>query len=105
MSREFGEYMGGYFHTKVRFAADDALNGSQEITRLWGSVLDSLAEVAYAIASAEANDSGPDYPIFESLAQLPRIRNGLQEIESYLEPFRRVAEEAVRRSLTEQANK
>lgn len=99
MSREFGSYHAGYFHYQMETAADDCLSGHDELTRLWGAFLREFAHVAYAIASSEANDSGPDYPIFETMERLPELKRRLAAIEAYTAPYRAVAEAAVRRHI------
>lgn len=99
MSREFGAYIGGYFYDKVRNAADDCRDGRDDLTRLWGKFLTEFSDIAYAIASSEACDSGLDYPIFECIERLPRLNAILNEIDHYLRPFRDVAEAAVRARL------
>lgn len=96
MSREFGSYQTGYFHTQIETAANDALAGRAKITRLWGKFLEEFKHVAYSIATSEANNSAEDDPIMESIKRMPALQNRLVAIMAYLEPFERVAEEAVR---------
>lgn len=97
MSREFGSYENGYFHDQLYRGASDCLNGREEITRKWGAVLMAMEQIAVAISSAEACDSCVDYPILQSMADLPNVCNALKDVEDYLKPFKRVAEEAVRK--------
>lgn len=99
MSREFGDYGGGYFHDKIRLAAEDASSGEYEITRLWGKLLTDFYEVAYAIASAEARDASEGDAILESMEMLPQISRDLTAIDSYQKPFRDIARRAVQRYL------
>ncbi len=101
MSREFGDTIGGFFHNKIGYAADDCQTGRDKLTQLWGEFLREFEEVAYAISTSEACDSGPDYPIFETLERLPALERKLANVKSYVEPYRRVAEEAVRKALKE----
>ena len=101
MSREFGTYCTGYFHVQMEYAAEDCVGGDCEITRRWGKVLCAFVPIAYAIASAEAGDSGEDFPIMESIQQLPEFKAALVELEDYLYPFRRVMEEAVSKAVDE----
>jgi hypothetical protein len=96
MSREFGSYTSGYFHEKIESCASDAKCGRDFLTRLWGRLLGELYHVAYAVSTSEACDSGPDYPIMESILRMPELKKSLDEIDQYLEPYRRVAENAVR---------
>lgn len=99
MSGEFGTYGGGYFHSRI---ADDALDlsgGRCEITRKWGRFFKEFAPVARAISWCEACDSDESYPISETLHQMRKMREALDEIEAYLDPFKRVADDAVRKAL------
>jgi len=99
MSREFGSYCNGYFHTQMSQAADDCRGGREQITRLWGDFLAEFAEVAYSISSCEASDSCVDDPIMQSLRSMPHLEKRLAMIRDYLEPFKRVAETAVREAV------
>ena len=96
MSREFGSYISGYFHQQIEQGAKDCLAGRDDITKLWGEFLEAFYPIAYAIASSEESDSGPDYPIIETMHQLPELKRKLDAIAEFIEPFSRVAEEAVR---------
>jgi hypothetical protein len=77
--------------------ADDCLEGREEITRKWGALVRELYPVFRAICRAEAYDTGVYAPIWESMTALPRILERLQEIENYLEPYRDVVQEAIRK--------
>lgn len=100
MSREFGEYgCSGYFHQKLGAVVEDARSGKDPLTKLWGEFLESIQPVAYAIASSEARDAGPDFTIFQTIESFNEINRRLEAIRSFVEPYRRVAEEAVRSSL------
>lgn len=101
MSREFGSYSGGYFHTQMQYAADDCLSGKDEITRLWGKFFDEFKEIAYAIASSEASDSSADYPIFETIKRIDTIKKRIEEIENYCYVFDQVAKKAVQNYIEE----
>ena len=97
MSREFGDYGGsGYFHDKIRAASDDCKSGRDPLTKLWHEFLDEFYHVSYAISTSEACDSGPYYPIMESIARMPVLKAKLHKIDLFLEDYRRVAEEAIR---------
>lgn len=96
MSGEFGSCLSGYFELQIDVAADDCLEGDDELTRLWGGFFKELIPVARAIAYSEAGDSGREYPIMENLRQMKNLKDKLSAIEAYLEPFRRVADDAVR---------
>lgn len=97
MSREFGEYSSGYFHQKIAGCADDCGGSRHELTKLWGEFLREFYDVAYAISSHEACDSGAAYPIMESVEKLPVLRKKLDQISSFLRPYQDVMEEAVRK--------
>ena len=96
MSREFGSYMSGYFHTQIEYAADDCLCGRDGITRLWGEFLKAFYPVAYAISTSEACDSDVDYPIMECIRQMPELESRLKDISEYLRPFEDVIDEAIK---------
>lgn len=98
MSREFGSYVAGYFHDQIDTCAIDALNGRCEITRKWGAVLKALYPIAYSISSAETGDSGEYDPILKSIEQINNVRAALDEVQDYLQPFKDVAREAVRKA-------
>ncbi len=95
MSREFGSYESGYFHYQMELAADDCLGGGDELTRLWGAFFKEFKEIAYAISSSEAGDSSPAYPIFENIKRMDALEKNLSAIKSYLDVYRRVADDAV----------
>ncbi len=105
MSREFGSCDSGYFHYQMQNAASDCLAGCDELTRLWGSFFKEFEDVAYAIASSEAGDSGPDFPILETMRKLESIRKAIRDIEWYLKPFDLIATKAVEQYIKEQAKK
>jgi hypothetical protein len=96
MSREFGEYVGGYFHNKIQSAYEDCKGSGNKLTQMWGEFLEEFYDVAYEIANFEASDSGLYAPIMESIKQVPVMQKKLAEIEEYLYDYKRVAEEAVR---------
>lgn len=101
MSREFGSYMNGYFHSQMEYAAEDCAAGDDELTRLWGGWFRAFYNVSYAIASSEAGDSGPDHSIYETIQAMPVLKRATADIESYLEPYQRVMNLAVRDKLEE----
>lgn len=97
MSREFGSYHGGYFHDKIRNAAEDCREeGRDPLTKLWGSFLEEFAEVAYAISTSEAGDSGTYYPIMETIKRMQELKRRLEVVEYFVQPYQRCMEEAVR---------
>lgn len=99
MSREFGDCIGGFFHDKIRNAADDCKTGRDHLTKLWGEFLHEFESVAYQISNSEACDSGPDSPISETIRKIPVLKEKLFAVESFVSPFKRVADDAVRRAL------
>ncbi len=100
MSREFGDdhyHDKGFFHERLGQCADTCLTeGRDELTKLWGAVLQELTEVAWSISSSEACDSGPDDTILRTIRDLPRIQAAFKRVEEFVKPFERVAENAVR---------
>lgn len=96
MSGEFGNYLGGYFHNKIQSAAGDALGGHDPLTKLWGEFLKEFEDIAHSISYSEACDSGPDDTIWETIQRLPELKRRLANIEKFIEPYKRVSEEAVR---------
>ncbi len=99
MSREFGSYANGYFHTQMVIAAQDCLDGKFEITRKWGGVLEEFKTIAFAISSAEAYDSFESEPILASIEKIGNIERKLEDLRKYLALFVMVSEEAVREHL------
>lgn len=98
MSREFGSYESGYFHTQMENAASDLARGGDELSRIWAGFFDEFQHVAYAIASSEAGDSSSDYPIFETMQRMKALKDRLRDVENFIAPFQSVAREAVRRA-------
>jgi len=96
MSREFGSYMSGYFHSQIDYAAEDLAEGRSELTRLWGKWFREFYPVAYAIANFEAADSGLYDPIMATIKALPALKKAMVAIEEYIEPFDDVIEMAIR---------
>jgi hypothetical protein len=103
MSREFGEFMSGYFHDKINYAAEDAANGRLEITRKWGEFLEMFYDIAYAISSAEACDSDEYDPIMVSIAKIPALQREISLISDYLRTYERVMQEAVKKHIRDEA--
>lgn len=84
MSGEFGECSwGGYFHTKIANAADDAAGGGAD-ARAWVPFLDVLASIAREISYAEAGDTGEVEARHRVLAKLQDLRAKLDEAEASL---------------------
>lgn len=96
MSREFGSYAAGYFHTQMAYAAEDLASGRSDIARAWARFFDEFQHVAYSIASCEACDSGEYDPIMESIRRMAALQKALDEVKDYLAPFEDVMREAVR---------
>lgn len=96
MSREFGAYDGGYFHDRMRNAADDLAGGHDGISKAWARFFDEFQHVAYSIATSEAGDSAEYDPILETIRRLPSLQAALDGVKNYVQPFKDVAEQAVR---------
>ena len=103
MSREFGSYYQGYFHTQIDQAAKDCLGGSHQITRLWGEFLQEFESISYSISSAEACDSGEYDPVLESIRKIPALTKKLDAIQRYLDPFRDVIRESIKEKLEKES--
>lgn len=98
MSREFGDehyYSKGFMHERVRQAAEVCWGSRSELTQTFGQLLDELAEVAYAISTAEAGDSTEAYPILETIERLPLIRRRVDALDAFVANYRDVAKRAV----------
>lgn len=96
MSREFGSYSSGYFYQQIQTAAEDCVNTKDPLVQLWGEFLKEFSDVAYSIASSEAGDSAPYDPILETINKMDILAKKLNKIQEYVEPYKRVAEEAIR---------
>jgi hypothetical protein len=84
VSREFGSFrVCGYFHYRMEVAAQECLEGRDTLTKLWGNFLKDFYPVAYAIASSEADDAGPSLTVRETLGELRKLRNHLDQIERF----------------------
>jgi hypothetical protein len=104
MSGEFGEFhSGGYFHDKVRAAAEDCLDGGRrdnnDLTRLWGEFLEIMVPLARDISWFEACDSGYDAPVLGTLGAVPKLRTKLDEIAQVVDRYKQVADAAVRAAI------
>jgi hypothetical protein len=87
-----------HFALLMEGVAADCLNGRDELTRLWGAFFLEFTNVARAIGYSES-DGGMEYPIREMIRSRDALRSRFCEIESYIEPYARVAEEAVREAI------
>lgn len=104
MSGEFGSYSSGYFPYQMEVAAEDCLGGRDELTRLWGKFFTAFAPVANSIALSEAHDTGTHDSIMANIQQRKAIATALRDIEKYLEPFQRVAEDAIRKHAAQESS-
>lgn len=105
MSREYCWVSQCYFYRAIEEAAQEHLESDKESTRMLGAFLKALEPVAYAVASYEESDSGPDYPIEMLIGlkrKLPELQNQLND---FLRPYERVMESAVRNYIKEQEKK
>lgn len=101
MSREFGSYNGGFFHEQIEQAADDCLAGIDKTTQLWGAFLKEFYDVAYAISTSEAGDSGEYFPIMKTIEKMPILTKKLNDVFAHVEIYNQVAREAVRKAVEE----
>jgi len=82
MSGEFGDDNGGgFFHDKLRAAAENAEGSSLATTKAWAKVLKPIAEVARDISYAEANDSSEESALRSTYERLPDIRSAMWTLE------------------------
>ena len=88
MSREFGEYDGGYFHTKLQRCCEDAEAGRTDGAKVIAALLNPLADMAYAVSSEEACDSGPDGTVQTFAESAPALRSAMHALEAFTEPAR-----------------
>lgn len=68
MSREFGDYIGGYFHHKIDHATDDLRHAHFKLHKKLVPFFESLYKVAYQISNVEAGDSG-EYASVDALKE------------------------------------
>jgi hypothetical protein len=90
MPGQFGNYQPGWFWVQVEMSVLDLAGGKDALSRKWAEFFHAFAPVAKAISWSEAGDSGPDYPIRETIKQLPELKKRLADIENF------AAEAAVR---------
>lgn len=83
--------------SQVEQAAEDCAGGRDEMTRMWGEFLREFAPIAKSICWSEAGDSSEADTIWKCIEQIPQLKKKLEKIESKLDTYRVVAEEAVRR--------
>jgi hypothetical protein len=82
MSREFGEYIGGYFHDKINHALDDLKDSSHvELHKKLIPFFESLHKVAYQISNVEAGDSGEDTSREALKKQIPVMIAQLEKLQ------------------------
>jgi hypothetical protein len=82
MSREFGEYIGGYFHDKIGHATDDLIDSSHIVLhKMLIPFFESLYKVAYQISNVEAGDSGEYASINALKEQIPVMIAELEKIQ------------------------
>jgi hypothetical protein len=64
------------------------------LTRKWGEFFKEFIDIASAIASAEV-DVGVDYPITETIKHMKKLKEIIQDIDDYCEPYRCIAKQAI----------
>ena len=100
MSREFGENRGSFFHGKLYACMEDLRGEAREdFHKKFIPLFEELYEIAWAISSVEAGDSCIDRSIMETMQRIPRMKQFIKNMEDYLTPYQRVAEEAVRKAV------
>lgn len=101
MSREFGDngyHEHGFFHHRVQQLVNTLENEAREdFHKEFIPLFQELYEIAFAISSVEAGDSGLYRSIIETINRLPRLKQVLAKLEDEVRPYQDVAEEAVRR--------
>ena len=96
-SKEFGSDRKGCFFEQIETAYEDCIDGSNNLTRLWGAVLKEFYPVSIAINQSESCYGNEAHSIMESMRQMAKIQSALNVVKQYLKPYDEVAEEAVRR--------
>lgn len=96
MSGEFGSYSSGYFDTQISYAIEDLAGGRDALSREWSKFFHAFLPIAHAICRSEACDSGPSYPIMETIGQMPRLKQVLDDIDKHVRVYKEVADAAVR---------
>ena len=85
MSREFGEYIGGYFHHKIDHATDDLRYANFELHKKLIPFFESLYKVAYQISNVEADDSEEYASINALKEQIPVMIAELERLKTEIE--------------------
>lgn len=97
MSREFGEESGYmFFHGKIQSAKEDLEDASFDFHKKFIPLFEDLYEIAYAISSVEAGDSGEARSIIKTIQKIDSLRKNISNIEDSLRPYQDVMEQAVR---------
>lgn len=97
MSREFGDYTGSmFFHEHVYAAIQDLKTADFSLHKEFLPLLENLYDVAYAISSVEAGDSGEYRSIMETISKLDAMYKNLDQIKDAVDPYKQVMEEALR---------
>lgn len=99
MSGEFGEYSPGYFWAKMEQAAADLHCGSDALTREWAPFFEEFQHIAKAISWSEASDSSPAWAIQETINRLPDLRESLEKVQRFVNPYIQVSQLAVEEAL------
>ena len=106
MSREFGNYYGGYFHDKIQNALTDLeQEAGTGFHKEFIPLFESLYEIAYAISSVEACDSSLSRSIITTIDELPKMMKTLKNLEKSVEVYQQVSRNAIRQYINEQEKK
>jgi hypothetical protein len=84
MSREFGEYVGGYFHHKIANATNDLHNANTDIHKKLIPFFKILNDVCWEISSVEAGDSEKYASISSLEDNIPLMIRELEKIQKEL---------------------
>jgi len=82
MSREFGEFIGGYFHHKIDHATDDLRHANYDLHKKLVPFFEALYKVSYQISNVEAGDS-------EEYASVDALRKYIPEMVLELEKLQK----------------
>lgn len=82
MSREFGEYIGGYFHHKIDHATDDLRHANYDLHKKLVPFFEALYKVSYQISNVEAGDSGEYASVNALKEQIPVMIMELEKLKT-----------------------
>ncbi len=96
MSGEFGiDISNTFFHGHMNIACEILEGANLETTRELAKIYESLRMLARDISYAEADDSSEATLIFDAIKALPKIKEAVAEVESYLDRYENIAKELI----------